>query len=139
VSSDDLDASDDDISSPIQPVPSNILTSPSTIYTPTAREKVTSLISGPNGAAAAGVGLFAFAGFSPVSKEAYEDQRRRNFDALKEDRRATLVKLKKAEAAREAEVRRNNKLRQQKCRAKKRAQEIHDGTHISQKKVHALL
>lgn len=50
-----------------------------------------------------------------------------------------LETLKKAEAAHKTEVRKNNKLRKQKYRAKKRAQEINDGTHISQKKVRALL
>jgi hypothetical protein len=47
--------------------------------------------------------------------------------------------LKKAEAACKVEVRNFNKLRKQKFWAKKRAQEIQDGTHISQKKVRALL
>ena len=126
-SSDDLHTVDDDIDS--------IIMSPVTIRPPEAQERITSLVSGPNGAVATRVRLFAFSGFSPISKEAYEDQKRRGFNTLKNDQEVMLVKLKKAEATHDAEVRRNGQLRQQKYRVKKRAQEIHNGTHLSQKKV----
>ena len=98
---------------PAYTVPSDIesiIMSPVTIHPPKAQERITSLVSGPNGAVATRVRLFAFSGFSPISKEAYEDQKQHGFNTLKNNQEVMLVKLKKAEATHDAEVRRNGQL-----------------------------
>lgn len=88
--------------------------------TDTPRDKVTSRISGPNGAAAAGLGLFAH-GFRIVSKEEYNKQMKREWAKQREEQAEIRRRVLAAEVKRNAEIREINRTRQARSRARKRA------------------